>query len=82
MSSFHELLQCFRVQANNFLEFFPFSEIPVFETAILAYKPKVRTSEMPPVQVLIYNIKAIIVQDFKPLPRLAQLLYVSGLLRG
>ena len=68
------------MEANNFLDFFLFSGIPVSEAAILAHKQKVGIFEMPPNQFLIYKIKASIVANSKPLPRLTQILHVSALL--
>ena len=38
----------------------------------MAYKQKVRIFEMPPIQVLVYKIKASFVPNSKSLPRLAQ----------
>ena len=50
----------------------------MFEAAIMTYKQKVRTFEIPPVQVFIYKIKTSFVQYSRPLPRLAQFLPVSA----
>ena len=61
---FLRVTSVFWMQANNFLEFFPFSGIPVFEVAILAYK-KVRIFEMLPIQCLVYKIKASICTKFQ-----------------
>ena len=47
----------FLMQATNFLEFFPSVEYLRF-LAILAYKQKVRIFETPPIQLLIYQVKA------------------------
>ena len=68
------------MQANNFLEDFPFSGIPIFEAAILTNKPKVRMLEMVPMQSFTYKIKASFVPNSKLLPRLTQCLHVSALL--
>ena len=58
----------FLMQAADFLELFPsFRRIPVFEVAILSYNQKVRIFEMPPIQFLIYKIKASFVPNWKPL---------------
>ena len=68
------------MQANNFLEFFPFSGIPELEAAILANKQKARVFEMAPIQFLICKINVSFVPNSKPLPRLVQLLHVSAVL--
>ena len=46
-SSFHDLFSFFECKQIIFLNFFPFSGIPVFEAAILAYKQKMRIFKMP-----------------------------------
>ena len=81
MSSFHELLLFFECK-HNFLEFFPFSEIPMFEAAILAFKQKVKFFKIPPIQFLVHKKNASFVPSSKPLPRLEQFLYVSAVLKS
>ena len=66
------------MQTNNFLEFFRFSGISVFEAAILAYKQKIGILEMPPIQFLIYKMIVSFVQNSKSLQHVAQFLHVSA----
>ena len=75
MGSFHELLPVFECKQIIFLNSFLFSRIPVFEAAILAYKQKMRISEMPQIQYLVYKIKASFIPNSKPLPRSTQFLH-------
>ena len=72
---FSRVTSVFEHKRITFLTF-PLSEIPVFEAAILAYKQKVMIFEMPPIQVLIYKVKASFLPNSKSLPRLAQFLHV------
>ena len=66
------------MQANYFLDFFPFSEMLVFEAAILANKQKMRIFEMLPIQFMICKIKASFVPSSRPLLHPAQFLDVSA----
>ena len=70
------------MQANNVLEFFPFSGIPMFEAAILAYKQIVRIFEMPSIQFLFASLISLICTNTKLLQPLAQFLYVSAVLHN
>ena len=65
------------MQANTFLEFFPFSGKPLFEAAILAYEPEAENFRDAPNSIFDPQGKSLICTKFQAFSRLAQFLHVS-----
>ena len=65
--------------SKNFFKNFLFSEMPLSETAILAYEQKQKILEMPPTRFLICMVSSSFLAILKPLPYLAQ--FFTGIRR-